>query len=128
MTFMWRRYRPKTNRFSLARIFSSHLPLEGKLIGIDGPERGRRDKTLTKRTMAGRTGGAAGDWSPDHDRACRADVDGIEVLQVFGERGRSEGPMTADVDPSQKNHECHEFPPAGTARQLIRQPPCLRNA
>jgi hypothetical protein len=32
------------------------------------------------------------------------------VLQLFGERGRSEGPVTADVDPSQKNHECHTFP------------------
>ena len=29
MTFMWRRYSPKTNRFSLARIFTNHLPLEG---------------------------------------------------------------------------------------------------
>ena len=48
MTFMCRRYRPKTNRFSLARIFSSHLPVEGKLMGVDGAERGDRDRTLTK--------------------------------------------------------------------------------
>ena len=54
-----------------------------------------------------------GDWPPDHEGARRADVDGIEVLQLFGERGRSEGPVTADVDPSQKNHECHAFPPGG---------------
>jgi hypothetical protein len=59
MTFMWRRYRPKTNRFSLARIFISHLPLEGKLMGIDGAERERWDRTLTKRTMSGRTGWSA---------------------------------------------------------------------
>ena len=52
------------------------------------------------------------DWPPDHEGARRADVDGIEVLQLSGERGRSEGPVTADVDPSQKNHECHAFPPA----------------
>jgi hypothetical protein len=31
------------------------------------------------------------------------------VLQLFGERGRSEGPVTSDVDPPQKNDECHEF-------------------
>ena len=49
MTFMWRRYRPKTNRLSLARIFSSHVPLEGKRMGIDGADRGRWDRTLTKR-------------------------------------------------------------------------------
>ncbi|HEU4505209.1 MAG TPA: hypothetical protein VFR79_10275, partial [Nitrospira sp.] len=50
-----------------------------------------------------------GDWLPDHEGARRADVDGIEVLQLFGKRGRSEDPVTADVDPPQKNHECHEF-------------------
>jgi hypothetical protein len=44
---------------SLVRIFSSHLPLEGKLIGVDGVERGRLDRTLTKRTMSGRTGWSA---------------------------------------------------------------------
>jgi hypothetical protein len=41
-----------------ARILSSHLPLEGKLMG---------------------------DWPPDHEGARRADVDGIEVLR-FGRR------------------------------------------
>jgi hypothetical protein len=60
-----------------------------------------------------------GDWPPDHEGARPADADGIEVLQLFGERGRSEGPVTADVDPSQKNHECQVFPPAGAARKLI---------
>ena len=48
-----------------------------------------------------------GDWPPDHEGACCADIDGIEVLQLFGERGWSEGPVAADVDPSQKNHERH---------------------
>ena len=36
MTFMWRRYTPNTNRFSLARIFISHGPLDGNRSGIDG--------------------------------------------------------------------------------------------
>jgi hypothetical protein len=54
-----------------------------------------------------------GDWPPDHEGARRANVDGIEVLQLFGERGTSEDPVTADVDASEKNHECHAFPPAG---------------
>jgi hypothetical protein len=51
-----------------------------------------------------------GDWPPDHEGARRADADGIEVFQLFGERCRPEGPVTADVDSSQKNHECHAFP------------------
>src|SRR6266446_6462939 len=54
-----------------------------------------------------------GDWPPDHEGARRADVDGIEVLQLFSQRGRPEGSVAADVDPSQKNHECHASPPAG---------------
>ena len=149
MTFMWRRYKPKTNRLSLARIFSSHVPLEGSLMGSAGAERGRRDRTLTKRTMSG--GGPVremivrhqpdnlatladrdrrlkgkpgcqfgaqlrlGDRSPDHEGARCADVDGIEVLQLSRERGGPEGPVATDVDTSQKNHECHEFPPAAGA-------------
>jgi hypothetical protein len=44
-----------------------------------------------------------GNWPPDHESARRADVDGTEVLQLLGERGRSKGPVTADVDSSQKN-------------------------
>ena len=118
-------------------------------MGVDGAERGRLDRTLTKRTMSGRRAGPRndseisaynlaaladhdlgikgkttcqfgaelrlGDWPPDHEGARRADVDGIEVLQLFGEHGRSEVPVTADVDPSQKNHECHAFPPAAAA-------------
>jgi hypothetical protein len=49
------------------------------------------------------------DRPADHEGARRADVDGIEVLQLFRESGRSEGPVTTDVDSSQENHECHEF-------------------
>ncbi len=56
MTFIWRRYTPKTKRPSLANTFSSHSPLEGKHLGVGGAERGRLDKTLTNRTMSGRMG------------------------------------------------------------------------
>jgi hypothetical protein len=28
---------------------------------------------------------------------------------LFGEPGRLEAPVTTDVHPSQKNHECHAF-------------------
>jgi len=59
MTFMWRRYTPMTNRLSIARIFSSHAPVEGTLMGSDGVARGGRVKTLTKRTMSGRMGWSA---------------------------------------------------------------------
>ena len=47
------------------------------------------------------------DSPPDHEGARRTDVDGIEVLQLFSERGRSEVPVTTDVDASQKDDECH---------------------
>ena len=47
------------------------------------------------------------DRPPDHEGTRRADVDGIEMLQLFGERFGSKGPVTTNVDPSQKNHECH---------------------
>jgi hypothetical protein len=52
-----------------------------------------------------------GDWPPDHEGARRADVDGTKVLQLFDEGCRSEGPVAADVNSSEKNHECHAFPP-----------------
>jgi hypothetical protein len=55
MTFMWRLYIPMTNRFRLARIFTSHWPLDGNCMGVDGVKRGRLDRTLTKRTTPGRT-------------------------------------------------------------------------
>ena len=46
-------------------------------------------------------------WVPNHERARRANVDGADVLQLLGQFGRSEGPVAPDVDPSQKNNECH---------------------
>jgi hypothetical protein len=48
----------------------------------------------------------------NHEGTCRADVDGIEVLKLFGQRSRSEGPVTADVEAPEKNHERHELSPA----------------
>src|SRR5213593_2837657 len=65
-----------------------------------------------------------GDWPPDHEGARRADVNGIEVLQLFGERGRPEGPVTADVDASQKNHERHVADPIKTAWRAARRSAC----
>jgi hypothetical protein len=49
------------------------------------------------------------DRPADHERSRRADLDGIEVLQLFSERRRSERPVTANVDASQKNHRRHAF-------------------
>jgi hypothetical protein len=40
-----------------------------------------------------------GNWLPDHESASRTDVDGVEVFQLFGERGRSEGPVTPTLTP-----------------------------
>jgi hypothetical protein len=45
-------------------------------------------------------------WLPDHEGTRRADVDGIEVLQLVRKHTWSERPMTADVDASKKNDEC----------------------
>ena len=50
MTFMFRRYMPKTNCRSRARILSSHGPVTGNLTGMSGIERGCLANTLTKRT------------------------------------------------------------------------------
>jgi hypothetical protein len=47
---------------------------------------------------------------PDHEGACRADVHDIEVCQLFGQFGRSEGSVPADINTPQKNHECHKCP------------------
>ena len=33
--------------------------------------------------------------------------------------------MTADVDPSQKNHECHALPPLALSNPVKRPPPPL---
>jgi hypothetical protein len=59
MTFIWRLYIPRTNRFRLAIIFSSHWPLEGNLMGMGGAKRGARQSRLTKRTTSGRIGCSA---------------------------------------------------------------------
>ena len=53
----------------------------------------------------------AADGLPDHEGTCRADVDGVEMRQLFGEPGRSEGPVTAYVHAPQQYHECHALPP-----------------
>jgi hypothetical protein len=49
-------FTPTTNRFSRLRTFTSHLPLEGMLIGAEGVKRGARNRTLTKRIASGRIG------------------------------------------------------------------------
>jgi hypothetical protein len=43
----------------------------------------------------------------DHEGAGRTDVYDIEMLQLCGQGTWSEGPVTSDVHPSQKYHECH---------------------
>src|SRR4051812_31311775 len=48
----------------------------------------------------------------DHEGAGGAHVDNIEVLQVLHQCGRSETPMAAHVDPSQKHDERQSLPPA----------------
>ena len=66
----------------------------------------------------------AADWLPNHKGTRGADVDGIEMLQLFGEDGRSEGSVTADVDTPQKNHECHELPLMAPLRSVERAATC----
>jgi hypothetical protein len=44
----------------------------------------------------------------DHERSRRTDIHSIQVAQLVSQRGRSEGLVTADVDASQQDHECHE--------------------
>ena len=48
----------------------------------------------------------AGDRPPDHEGPRGADVDGIEMLQSFDQRGGPKGLVTSDVDASQQNDEC----------------------
>jgi hypothetical protein len=50
-----------------------------------------------------------GDRLSDHEGARCANVDRVQMLQLFGERCRSEGPVTTHVDASQKNYEGQEF-------------------
>src|SRR5262245_52079858 len=44
------------------------------------------------------------------------------MLQSFGEPGRPEGSVTADVDAPQKNHECHAVPPAARSLRVSQCP------
>ena len=44
---------------------------------------------------------------PDHKGARRPDVDGTEMLQLFGELRRPERPVAADIDAPQQNDVCH---------------------
>jgi hypothetical protein len=46
------------------------------------------------------------------------------VPQLFGEDGRPEGFVTADVHSSQKNYKCHTCPRAGVLRKIspVRSP------
>jgi hypothetical protein len=57
-------------------------------------------------------------WSPKDQRARRANIDGAQVLQRFGQLGRPERPVTSDVHPPQKNNECHSIPLNESAREL----------
>ena len=54
----------------------------------------------------------AADPLTDDERAGRADVHGIEMLQLLGEGGWPEAPVTADVEAPQKNYQRHEPPTA----------------
>src|SRR5437588_12204546 len=126
MTFIWRLYIPMTNRFRRTRIFISHWPLDGNCMGVDGAKRGRWDSTLTKRTTSGRTDcpskgsidsrfTISRDWQTTisatngsmRATSARAWAWVIGCRICFGQLGRSEGPVAPDVNPSQKNNNCH---------------------
>jgi hypothetical protein len=49
------------------------------------------------------------DWPSDHKGTGRADVDGIEMLQLCGESGRSEASVTANVETAQEHDERHSL-------------------
>jgi hypothetical protein len=40
---------------------------------------------------------------------------------LFGEDARSKGLVATDIDPSQKDHECHDCPCAREVRALMTQ-------
>src|SRR5438552_3332449 len=44
----------------------------------------------------------------DDQRARRADIDGVEMLQAFDELGRLKTPVPADVHAPQQHHQRHE--------------------
>src|ERR1700694_2808373 len=54
--FISRRYRPKTNRFFVPRIFKNHLPPEGRLRGVEDKGCPRFAKILTNQTIFGPAG------------------------------------------------------------------------
>ena len=57
-----------------------------------------------------RTESRSGNRLPNNKGTRRANVDGIELLELFCENRRSEGLVTADVHASQKDHECQKCP------------------
>ena len=73
------------------------------------------------------------DRPPNHERSRRADIDDVEVPELFGERGRPEDPVTPDVDASQQDDECHGFSPSiddratpPIIRRPSRSPTCMK--
>src|SRR5262245_43371723 len=48
------------------------------------------------------------DRLPDDEGTRRADVDGVQMLQLFREPGRPEGSVPANVDAAQKNDVAHD--------------------
>jgi hypothetical protein len=57
-----------------------------------------------------------GHWLPKDQRAGRANIDGTQVLERFGQFGRPESPVASDVNSSQKDNECHLDSPHESAR------------
>jgi hypothetical protein len=50
-----------------------------------------------------------GHSGPNNERARRADIDGAEMLELFGQFARPKGPVASYVNSSQKNNECHSI-------------------
>jgi hypothetical protein len=48
---------------------------------------------------------------PNDQGARGPNIDGTQMLQCYGELGRSEGPVAPDINPSQKNCERHSISP-----------------
>src|SRR5271156_964661 len=59
-----------------------------------------------------------GYWLPEDERARRANIDGTQVPQCFGQLGRSESPVAPDVNSSKKNNECHSICLNESAREV----------
>src|SRR4029453_5725584 len=56
IAFIWRRYRPRTNLFSIAMILSSQSSSDGRLRGREGGARRGLANTFTNRVMSGPEG------------------------------------------------------------------------